>query len=242
MNVRLDIEYDGALYSGWQVQKNHVSVQGEIEKALALILRQKIRVTGAGRTDAGVHALGQVAHFKADRLPVSLSALRISLNGILKAGITICRVRKVNDTFHARYSAKWRTYQYRISLRKRSVDRHLYYVMPYAVNVSRMRRAAARLRGKHDFKDLSVDKSGKSTMCHVKKLTIQQKKDEILLTVTANRFLHKMVRMTAGLLIDIGRGKLPVSCVDDIFKPGGPARKPGFCAPPQGLCLHKIQY
>jgi tRNA pseudouridine38-40 synthase len=87
-----------------------------------------------------------------------------------------------------------------------------------------------------------VDKSGKSTLCDLKRLTIQEKKGEILLSVTANRFLHKMVRMIVGLLVDVGRGKLRVSCVDHVFKPGGPVRKLGFCAPPQGLCLIKILY
>ena len=166
MNIRLDIEYDGGLYSGWQVQPRDRSVQGEIEKALATILQKKIRIIGAGRTDAGVHARGQVANFKVADLPVSLKILQRSLNGIVKEGITILRVSKADDDFHARYSAKWRTYIYSISKRKRSVDRGQYYSISYPVDIRLMKKAARRLKGPHDFKNLSVAK-GRNPPCAI---------------------------------------------------------------------------
>jgi tRNA pseudouridine38-40 synthase len=242
MNIRLIIEYDGSLYCGWQIQPRDISIQGEIEKALSTILKKRIRIIGAGRTDSGVHAGGQVANFKTDSLPITLVMLKRSLNGILKQGITIKQVTRVDNGFHARYSAKWRTYVYSISKRKRSIDRNQYYCMPFTVNVPRMKQAAGKMKGKHDFRNLSVAKGEKSTLCDLKRLIISENKDEILFTFTADRYLHKMVRMCVGLLIDIGRGKIPMKYLDNIFKKQSIKRKEGFCAPAQGLCLVKVEY
>jgi len=229
MNLRLDIEYDGSLYSGWQRQPNATSVQGEIEKALKTIFRLEIGIIGAGRTDAGVHAKDQVAHFKAEALPIPLHQIKRSLNGILKAGITIRNICQVDEEFHA------------MSKVKRSIDRNLFYLLPFPLDMEKLKKAAKRLEGEHDFINLSIATGEKSTICTIKKITIRETENEIYLTLTANRFLHKMVRMIVGMLIDIGRGKQDISVLDSIFAKRW-KRKKGFAAPAHGLCLIKVDY
>jgi tRNA pseudouridine38-40 synthase len=242
MNIRLDIEYDGTLYAGWQVQKNAVTVQSEIERALALIFRKPVRITGAGRTDAGVHAEGQVAHFHCESLPVSFGTLQRSLNGLLKEGIAIKSVREVPADFHARYSAKLRTYIYSLSRTKRAIDRHKIFWMPFELDMKRMRRAARKLLGKHDFKNFSVATGEKSTLCDLKKIQIREAGDDIFITLAADRFLHKMVRMIVGLLIDVGRGKVEDAYIDDVLSGKKIMRKKGFAAPAHALCLVRVDY
>jgi tRNA pseudouridine38-40 synthase len=230
------------MYCGWQIQPNGVSVQEEIEKALAVILRQKVNVIGAGRTDAGVHALGQVAHFHADDVTLPLETLKRSLNGLLKDGVTIHRVRRVAETFHARYSAKERSYVYSISLRKRSIDRNRFSFFPFPLDSDLMKKAARHLKGRHDFKDVSVATGEKSTLCDIKRLDILKGTGVVTIRITANRFLHKMVRMITGLLINVGRGKIRPEEVKKAFKPGSGLKKMAFCAPAQGLCLVRVSY
>ncbi|MFH0920906.1 MAG: tRNA pseudouridine(38-40) synthase TruA [Fibrobacterota bacterium] len=242
MNIRLDIEYDGSLYAGWQVQNNAVSVQSEIEKALATVFRKPIRITGAGRTDTGVHAAGQVANFQVTELPVPLETLRRSLNGLLKEGIAIKAVREVPDDFHARYSARLRTYIYSISKVKRAIDRHKYFFLSYELDMKKVRQAARKLLGVHDFRYFSIATGEKSTICDIKKLEIHDTDDEIQITLCANRFLHKMVRMIVGLLIDIGRGKVELSYIDEVLSGKKVKRKKGFAAPAHGLCLVRVDY
>ncbi|OGS37691.1 MAG: tRNA pseudouridine(38-40) synthase TruA [Elusimicrobia bacterium RIFOXYB2_FULL_49_7] len=242
MNLKLDIEYDGTLYCGWQRQPNGVSVQEEIEKALAVICRTPIPVTGAGRTDAGVHATGQAAHFHLPFLDISLSKLERSLNGLLKEGITIRRLRQVPEDFHARFSAIERSYVYSISTRKRSIDRDRFFIYGLPLDLTAMRKAAALLLGRHDFTNLSIATGEKSTICTLKRLDIERKGSEIRIKITADRFLHKMVRMTTGFLINVGRGKIALSEVKKFLQPGKSLRKWAFSAPACGLCLVKVKY
>lgn len=230
------------MYCGWQIQPNGVSVQEQIEKALAVILRVKVNVIGAGRTDAGVHALGQVAHFHADDVTLSPETLQRSLNGLLKEGITIHRVRRVPDGFHARYSARARSYVYSISTRKRSIDRNRFFFFPQPLDLAMMKQAARHLKGRHDFKELSVATGEKSTLCDIKRLDLVKGPGVITIRITANRFLHKMVRMITGLLINAGRGKIRPVDVKKAFEPGSGMKKAAFCAPAQGLCLVRVSY
>lgn len=242
MNLRLDIEYDGSLYAGWQIQPDALSVQEAIEKALKTVLRRKVKVTGAGRTDAGVHATGQVAHFTVEDLPVSLDTLTRSLNGLLKEGITIRAVSAAPDDFHARYSAQSRTYVYSLSKVKRSIDRNRFFTVVQPLDLEQMRHAAARLLGRHDFRNFSVAKGEKSTLCTVKELVIDETEREILIRIRADRFLHRMVRMIVGLLLEIGRGRLSSDYIDEAFADRNLKRKKGFAVPPQGLCLTEVAY
>jgi tRNA pseudouridine38-40 synthase len=240
MNIRLDIEYDGSFYSGWQIQRKERSVQSAIEEALAIILRRKVKVIGAGRTDAGVHALGQVANFKVEALPIPPEELKRSLNGLLKEGITLRRVSEVGEDFHARYSAKSRSYVYLISKGKRSIDRNRYFCIAYTPDIGLMRKAAQKLLGAHDFKNISVATGEKSTLCRVLNLEIEDRDREIVIRITADRFLHKMVRMIVGLLLDIGRHKVSLEYLEEALS--GTKRKQGFAAPAHGLCLMEVAY
>jgi tRNA pseudouridine38-40 synthase len=242
VNIRLDIEYDGAPFAGWQIQKKEATVQAEIEQALGVVLRKPVRITGAGRTDAGVHALGQVAHFHIDKLPVSLESLQRSLNGLLKEGIVVHAVREVPENFHARYSAVRRTYHYSISKTRRAIDRHKFIFLSFPLDMAKVRHAAKKLLGKHDFKCLSVARGEKSTLCDLRMLDIEETDDAIVIRVCADRFLHKMVRMIVGLLIDIGRGKIDSGYIDEVFAGKETSRKKGFVAPAHGLCLVRVDY
>ena len=242
MNIRLDIEYDGSLYAGWQIQKKDRSVQSSIEEALFTILKSRVKLIGAGRTDSGVHARGQVANFKVESLAVGLPELKRSLNGLLKEGITVRKVSAAAEDFHARYSAKSRNYVYSISKGKRSVDRNQYFCLNYDLDMGLVRQAACKLLGRHDFKNLSVATGEKSTLCEIRQLDIEEREREVLITITADRFLHKMVRMVVGLLIDIGRGKAEIGYLDDVLSGKKIKRKQGFAAPPQGLCLMAVEY
>ncbi len=242
MNVRLDIEYDGAFYSGWQIQKKDKSVQSSIETALKTIFKSDIKIIGAGRTDAGVHALGQVANFKINNLLVLPHELKRSLNGLLKDGITIKNVTLVDDDFHARYSAKTRTYCYLISKGKRSIDRNQYFCINYKLDIDLIKNATKKLLGTHDFKNISVATGEKSTICNVKSVDVEESAREIKLTITADRFLHKMVRMIVGLLIDIGRNRVSLNYLDEAFSCDKLKKKQGFVAPAAGLCLMNVSY
>ena len=242
MNIRLDIEYDGTLYAGWQVQPNAITVQSEIERALTTLLRMPVKITGAGRTDAGVHATGQVAHFHVPALPLACEALRRSLNALVGEGIAIRSVKFVADDFHARYSAKLRTYVYSISKTKRAIDRHKYFRLSFGLDMKKVRQAARKLLGKHDFRNFSVATGEKSTLCRLQRLDIRESEEEIRITLSANRFLHKMVRMIVGLLIDVGRGKVDMSYIDEVFSGKKIARKKGFAAAAHALTLVRVDY
>jgi len=242
MTIRLDIEYDGSLYFGWQIQPNRITVQESIEKALLTILRIPVKIIGAGRTDTGVHARGQVAHFVVESLSVSFPDLVRSLNGLLNDGITVRAACEVPETFHARYSAIARTYVYSISKRKRSVDRTLYFYLSYPLDIVIVREAAKKLCGTHDFRNFSIATADKSTLCTVHELTITETPHELFIRISANRFLHKMVRMIVGVLIDIGRGRIGLDYIDWALKGESGKLKKGFVVPPSALSLEAVTY
>jgi len=229
------------MYSGWQIQKNVNSVQGSIEAALSKIFGKKIKITGAGRTDAGVHAENQIANFKVGSLPVPLGQVKHALNGMLKEGTTIKSISKVEDAFHARYSAKSRTYLYSISKQKRSIDRRQFYHPRFRFNIALVKKGARKLVGLHDFINLSVATGEKSTICDLKSIRFTETPKSIFITFSANRFLHKMVRIMVGTLLEIGRGKVPLLYLDQVF--GGKLKtKVAVTAPAQGLRLIKIGF
>ncbi|MBL8026939.1 MAG: tRNA pseudouridine(38-40) synthase TruA [Fibrobacteres bacterium] len=240
MNIRLDIEYDGSLYHGWQIQNNASSVQESIEKALSTIFRTPISIIGAGRTDTGVHARGQVANFSVDSLPTSLGQLGRSINGLVREGITIHKVSIVPDEFHARYSALSRSYIYSVSRIKRSIDRQMFYSIVYDVDIDRMIKCIPSFLGTHDFKQFCVDAGKKSTMCTVMNLSIAEESEIIRFHITANRFLHKMVRMVVGTLLAVGKGHIDKTVIDELV--AGKRGSRSFCAPAHALCLTNVEY
>jgi len=240
---RLLIEYDGTDFCGWQRQKSgRQTVQETIEKALKQILQSEISVTGAGRTDAGVHAYGQVAHFKTS-LPFKSNNLLYSLNSILPRSVTIKRINKADEEFHARYSAVRREYIYKFSFERRSIERQYYHKLNYKLDFKLIDEFIKILRGYNSFKSLCRNKSDKHGFkCDV--LTLEYKlrksRNELVFKITANRFLHSMVRAVLGCLIDVGRSKLGFEETKQQFLKGEKIKTTYL--PANALFLNKIYY
>jgi len=248
--IKLTLEYDGSDFNGWQIQRGtNRTVQGELKKALRQIFKKDIPLTGSGRTDSGVHALGQVAHFQTDT-PYSVDEIRRALNGNLPADISILRVEDAADTFHTQFNAKGKIYRYTICCRKSrpAVDRRFCWHIPGKLNVPAMRKAAARLTGRRNFKsftasDPALKRQGKSrgTVRTLQRLDIKKRGDFLYIEAEADGFLYKMVRNLVGTLVAVGKGRLSVKDVESILK-----AKDRSCAaktaPAQGLSLMKVFY
>ena len=245
--IKLTIEYDGTDFQGWQFQiPPNRTIQEEIEKTLKKITKENIRVIGSGRTDSGVHALGQVAHFKT-KTKLSNATLLKALNYHLPKDISVLRVQKVKNTFHAQFSAKKKTYRYTILNRiaPSAQERNFAYQFPYPLNVAAIKREAKNLVGRKDFKSFQAsearDTKEKSSVRTVSKVSIQKKGDFIYFEIEANGFLYKMVRNIVGTLLDIGTGKLPPGSLKKILAQKNRAAA-SKTAPAHGLCLVKVQY
>ena len=243
-NYRLTIEYDGAAYHGWQRQKRDPTIQGEIEKALEKMTRQKVVVNGSGRTDAGVHALAQTANFKSDA-GLSAEAFQMGLNSLLKDDIVIKACQVVDDTFHARYDARGKIYQYCILNSKVSsaLRRNRVWHIRRKLDFYAMQRAAVHLLGEHDFKAFEGIGSPRSST--VRKVTMAEISREsaanITFTIEANGFLRYMVRNIVGTLVDVGQAKMGPERFKDVLESGDRGQA-GATAPPQGLFLFKVHY
>ena len=244
-NYKLTLEYDGSNFNGWQVQsRGERTIQGEIEKALKTIFSASIRVIGSGRTDSGVHALGQVAHFTSKKEKTTDEICR-ALNANLPNDIAIKHVEKVKDSFHAQYSAKSKTYVYTILTRpSRSAIFTKALHFPYTLNLRAMREEAKSFVGRHDFKSFAgtdPSKKEKDTVRTVKRVDIKKQGDFVTITVEGNGFLYKMVRNIVGALLSVGSGKLEKGSVKAIL-----AKKDRRVAPmtakAHGLCLLEVKY
>lgn len=242
-NIKLTLEYDGESYHGWQRQPQLTTVQGRIEETLARIFQEKVHLIGAGRTDAGVHARGQVANFKTQN-QISLQNLKVALNGLLPKDILVRQAVLVKDAFHARYQAKSRSYCYTIlnSPLSSPFFRKYAYFFSHSLDIADMKKAAKFLVGKHDFS--SFRRAGASQgncLRTVKGLKISTEKDLVLLNIEADSFLYNMVRIMAGTLVEVGRGKIATGEVGRILK-AKDRRQAGPTLPAQGLCLLKVKY
>ncbi len=233
-NIKITIEYDGKDFFGWQVQKDKRTVQGEIESALKTIFHRNIRIKGSGRTDAGVHAIGQVANFFLEE-NIALEGLQKSLNGITGKDIYIKKIGEVPLSFDARFSAKSRIYEYRCILGKSPTKRNYVWEIIYPLDIKLIKEAIPLFIGQMDFTHLAMKDKG---ICRVIKFNIRKKDDEIIFTIEANRFLRRMVRGIIGVMIDIGRKKITIDEIEKIFS--GEIRHKN--APPQGLYLTKVKY
>ena len=242
-NLRLDICYDGTRYRGWQrLGGTDQTIQGKIETALTRILEEPIEISGSGRTDAGVHARGQVAncHCESDKNAEEiLSALR----RYLPEDIGIYSCKEVSPRFHARLSAREKTYLYRIwnSDEPCVFERRFVAAFPEKLDVEAMKQAASHLCGEHDFSAFCGNpKFKKSTVRIVRAIEIKRVGEEIRIAVTGNGFLHSMVRIIVGTLIEAGRGERCADSIPALF--GGKRADAGFLAPAQGLCLQEVFY
>lgn len=239
---RLTVEYAGTRYSGWQVQKNARTVAGEILAAAAKAAGHRpLELYGSGRTDAGVHALAQVAHLDLDTTQRP-DALRFAINDALPADIHLLALERVSHRFHARRSAQARSYLYQIARRRTTFLKPFVWWIKDALDTDRMRRAAPLFRGLHDFRSFTQDDpEEKSTQVQLEQLEIADAGDLILLRIQGSHFVWKMVRRVVGVLAEVGRGALSVGDVSRFLSTDSdaPAR---LTAPPSGLFLERVFY
>ena len=242
-NLRLDVCYDGTRYKGWQrLSGSDMTIQGKLETALSRILQENIEITGSGRTDAGVHALHQIANFHcASSMPAEeiLSQLR----RYLPEDIGIYSCRDVSERFHARLNAKTKTYRYRLWVTDMPNVFERRYVTAFGQmpDVQAMRSAAEHLLGTHDFSAFCANKHmKKSTVRHIHNISIVHTGDEITFEFTGNGFLHNMVRILVGTLLEVGIGERSPESIPQLF--GADREKAGMLAPPTGLCLVEVTY
>ncbi len=243
-NIRLILEYDGTRYHGWQHQKNALSIQEVIEQALARITGEEVRLIASGRTDAGVHARGQVANFHT-KSTAPLRAFVKGLNSLLPLDIAVLRAEEAPPDFHARYDARWKTYAYHIINRPvRSPLQHLYtWWLPESLDVAALDTAARVLPGEHDFFTFRAAGSRPGHAVRQVREASWQQGDEgrLSFSITANGFLRGMVRSLVGTMVEIGRGKYPPEYLREALEKRD-RRLAGPTAPPQGLFLVEVEY
>ena len=242
--LKLTIEYAGTRYSGWQIQTNARTVQGELERAIGEAAGTRaFELSGSGRTDAGVHALAQVAHLAVDvTLPPETWLRRI--NDALPPDIVVLRVESVSPRFHARHDAEARAYLYQVARRRTAFAKPYVWWVKDDLNVERMRAAAARLVGFHDFRAFSDDDpSDKATEVLLERLDLVEMDDLLLFHVEGSHFLWKMVRRLVGVLVEVGRGRLDpneaVALLTTVTRTDVAAR---LTAPASGLFLARVYY
>lgn len=245
-NFKLILEYNGTGFCGWQKQiKGRRTVQGHLEEKLKKIFKKQIHCIGSGRTDSGVHALGQVAHFKA-HTAMKPQQIQKALNAFLDPDVAVLKVEEVPLSFHAQYNAKSKTYRYIILNRfyPSALWRNRACFYPYKLNLSWMRKASGDLKGRHDFKCFQAAATSdpvKNSTRTISSLSIQKQEDFIYITVTANGFLYKMVRNIVGVLLAIGSGQNPKDCIPKLLKSKDRTLAPAT-APSYGLYLVSVSY
>lgn len=240
-NIKLLIEYDGADFIGWQWQPKGRSVEGALRRALQQLLQEQPKILGAGRTDSGVHALGQVANFKTGS-ELKLEQIRDGLNYYLPRDIRILATDEVADEFHARRSAKSRRYRYAISRYQPAIGRQYVWFYKHDVDLDAMNRAAAFMLGNHSFRAFSRPNPDElHYRCHVQEAAWQEQASRLVFDIRANRFLHHMVRIIVGTLLDIGRGKNKPEVILRMLREED-KEFAGVVVPPKGLFLVKVEY
>jgi tRNA pseudouridine38-40 synthase len=240
LNVRLTLAYDGTAFSGWQVQPDRRTVQGEVRDALESICGHSVRLIGAGRTDAGVHALGQVANARLNtRIPPR--GLRSLLRRRLPPDVEVLRVEQAPETFDARRSALSRTYEYRFVERADLFRRRYALGTGPGLDVPRMTEACREFLGEHDFTSFCSSREEGVRLCRVVETVLLELGDEWVFRIKADHFLYNMVRVMAGTLLELGRGRRPGTSVRDIIERRD-RKAAGVTAPPQGLFLVEVEY
>lgn len=242
-NLVLTISYDGTNYAGWQVQPGQRTIQGVIEEALKVVLAERCCINGAGRTDAGVHALGQVAHVRtSSRIPAA--NLRMALNSLLDKDIAVQDARDASPDFHARKDASAKCYTYRI-YRGKTRDPFLWpytWFLPEDLDLEMIRASLHILRGEHDFSAFSVaDRENPNGVRMLKEARLIEDAPLLRLEFLGTGFLRKQVRRMVGTLIDVGRGRFTPERLSEILLSRDPTQA-GPSAPPQGLFLEKVFY
>lgn len=241
--IAVGVEYDGAELLGWQVQKDGPSVQAVLERALSAVADEPVTVVAAGRTDAGVHATGQVAHFDT-RATRSARSWVLGTNTALPPGVCLRWAREAPEGFHARFSALGRSYSYLFINReaRSALWRRRAWWVHRPLDEARMQRASRVLLGEHDFSAFRASEcQSKTPVRRMERLELRRQGDFIRMDVTANAFLHHMVRNIAGTLAAVGRGDRPESWVTDVLA-GGERARAGATAPADGLYMVRVDY
>ncbi len=241
--VKLTLEYDGTAYAGWQRQPDRPTIQEAVETAVAGVTQLRVPVIGAGRTDAGVHALGQVASFRTDRNLTPREWTR-ALNAHLPATIAVQSAAIMPDTFHARYSARGKLYEYRLLNRNErpAVDRQYCWHIYKPLNDALMNQAAMALIGSHDFSSFETQPTeNDDPICNLQRLTVFRQGDRLQVEVYADRFLKQMVRSILGTLVEVGLGKRLPDEIPTILNARDRSAA-GKTAPPHGLFLMRVDY
>jgi tRNA pseudouridine38-40 synthase len=249
-NIKLTLAYDGSGFHGWQFQPGVPTIQGALDAAARKITQEKIVIHGASRTDAGVHALGQVAHFKTHS-GLTASEFQRSLNALLPPAIRVVASEEVGPNFHARWQAQGKTYRYRVYrgrvLPPFEYRRVLHY--PWPLDEEAMAAAARQFEGEHDFSSFaassgSEDDDRERNMARViysSEIARDSSHDEIAYVVRGQSFLRYMVRKIVGTLLEVGKGRLALADIPELFAVGDRTRS-GPTVPPEGLCLVSIEY
>ena len=242
-NIRLLIEYDGTQYAGWQWQKNEITIQETLSKAIEQVVQEPVKIYGASRTDAGVHAIGQVANFKTTS-GIPSGRLLHAINFYLPHDITVKEAADVADSFHSQYCARSKVYQYTIlnDWIRTSLNRNFCYLCGLQFNIDDMVATTKYLIGTHDFTCFTTKAfCEKNRIRTIKKFDIEKEGKYIYFTVEADGFLYNMVRTIVGTLIEVGRGKIRVERVKDILD-ARDRNLAGPTAPAKGLCLMEVKY
>jgi tRNA pseudouridine38-40 synthase len=237
----LDLSYKGTNYHGWQIQKNAHTLQAEIENALSKLLGIETPIMGSGRTDAGVHAKQQIAHFDTED-KIDTLELALKLNRFFSLDIAVNSIVQVQADAHARFNANERAYEYHMHKYKDPFKQHASYYFSKPLNLSEMHKATAILIGTHDFESFSrVKTEVNNFLCTIHKAEWQEQNDSLIFRVTANRFLRGMIRALVGTLIDVGLGKLSVEDFVKVIDQRD-RRAAGSAVPAMGLYLSKVAY
>lgn len=243
-NIRLTIEYDGKNFPGWQSQPGKVSIQTEIENAIKEITGEDVQLIASGRTDAGVHALGQVANFHTNTT-IATKQIPYAINSKLPKSIVIKKAEEVEERFHSRYNCKLKTYRYIINNSEfpSALERYREFHMPYELDVKKMKKAIKFFEGEHDFAGFksSGGSEKKSTVRVLSDCKVIENGSRIIIELTGNGFLYNMVRIISGTIVDIGLGKIPLEDIEEIIA-SKDRQRAGKTLPPHGLYLVKVEY
>lgn len=242
-NIKLIIEYHGKDFHGWQKQPNKLNIQGEIEQAIGSITGEEIELIGSGRTDSGVHSLGQVANFKTNsNLPIEKFA--VAINSKLKKSIRIKSAEEVEERFHSRYSVHSKKYRYVINYSETgtAIYRELEYQFPFALDIAKMQKAVKYFEGEHDFAGFKASgTSSKNSVRKIFKAEVLPKGERVYIELTGSGFLYNMVRIIAGTLLDVGMGKIEPEEIPAILE-SKDRKRAGKTLPAVGLYLVEVNY
>ena len=248
MRYFIHLSYDGSRYHGWQIQPNGISIEGEIERCLSTLLGAPVDIVGAGRTDAGVHARHMVAHFDVEEPVADTSQLTYKLNRMLPPDIRIEKTESVPDDMHARFSAKWRTYHYYLSLKPTPFNRHYTWLCHYDLDIPLMNEAARLLLEYDDFACFCKSHTDvKTTLCDVVEAAWKRVPEgagygaDWVFVIKANRFLRNMVRAVVGTLVEVGRHRMSLEQFRSVIE-GKSRCQAGESMPGNALFLEKIEY